>query len=196
MQTYFDGEVTVPLYVGNPYQMKFKVRKHEYTLRDSLWYGLETESDHFLTYEKDTVFSIPGEGENIIFVSSFEFDNRVDRYERTLENMVDVLGVIGGIFEIISIGIFFLVGFFVDSIFEFNLSKRLDLARYRDHSIPPAIVRKDTEKVQNLDAKEDEIKHPEESEALNQLSKTDKPATQTQIGSILTRKRTSGPKKK
>jgi hypothetical protein len=80
-----------------------KARKNEYTLNDALFYGNPLREDHFFSIHEDSKIE-----QNLIaslnyYQVALRYDPRVEVYERTLKNSIDVFGDIGGIFEIVHI---------------------------------------------------------------------------------------------
>ena len=104
VQTFMDNHVD--FHTNDVIQIHsiLNVRRHNYKLNDTLLGNKPPEEGLFysVTTQKNVNY-YAGSDNYIYFHADFMLDSRIDVYERTLKNSIDVLGDIGGIFEIIHI---------------------------------------------------------------------------------------------
>ena len=100
---------------GTTYFMDMYVRKNEYTLYDSI-FGSNHKSDIFYSVEKSRI--IPkGSNQLILAQVSFLVDEQIDQYERTVQTVIEVIGTIGGNYEILRIIFGLFVGMYTSKMF-------------------------------------------------------------------------------
>jgi hypothetical protein len=76
-----------------------------------------------IVYQRDSNFYV-GRSNFYYFHAQFVLNNRIDVYERTLRNSIDVFGDIGGIFEIIHLLLFLPITYFSKKVFEYEISNQ------------------------------------------------------------------------
>jgi len=125
VQYYTDIVVNRPfMYVLNSI-VTLKMRKHRYQLNDNLL-GLNPsdEGKFFSIVKDDDYLTIPPDG-SASFLCRVILDSRIDVYERTLRNSIDVLGDIGGLFEALNILIMLSVAYFVEKMFDHEINRKI-----------------------------------------------------------------------
>ena len=83
------------------------VRKNEYNLYDSVFGFGGDKSGVFYSIESNKI--VPFESNQVYLAQvRFNIDHQIDQYERTVQTIFEVIGIIGGNYEIlrISIGLF------------------------------------------------------------------------------------------
>ena len=89
------------------YTMDMFIRKNEYTLNDNIFRLKETKSGVF--YSMADVRTLPSASNGVELAHiHFHLDSQIDQYERSVQTIIEVIGTIGGNYEIlrISIGLF------------------------------------------------------------------------------------------
>ena len=125
MQYYTDIVVNRPfMYVLNSI-VTLKMRKHRYQLNDNLL-GLNPsdEGKFFSIVKSDDYLTIPLDASSI-FLCTVVLDSRIDVYERTLRNSIDVLGDIGGLFEALHILVMLSIGYFINKMFDHEINRKI-----------------------------------------------------------------------
>ena len=120
---HLDESYYMTLQFNAAYIMNMYVRKNEYTLYDSI-FGLPNEkSDMFYTIEKSQVVPVLF---NEVYLAqvSFHIDHQIDEYERTVQNIFEVVGTIGGNYEILRIIFGLFLGIYTDNMFIRNISNK------------------------------------------------------------------------
>ena len=87
---------------------------NEVYLEDDLFPVLfETEYREFMTFkgltETDTAYSFSDPTNNGVIIAVIHLDNKVNQYKRKVMNFYEVLGLVGGIFELLEISLGFVV---------------------------------------------------------------------------------------
>ena len=82
--------------------MDISVRKNEYTLYDSIFGFNGDKSDVFYSIEKTNVVPFPSDQVHLAQLN-FKIDDQIDQYERTVQTVFEVVGTIGGNYEILRI---------------------------------------------------------------------------------------------
>ena len=78
------------------------VRKNEYNLHDSIFGTSKPKSGVFYTIQNSRTLSSESDGISFGYVS-FELDAQTDQYQRNVRTISDVIGIIGGNYEILRI---------------------------------------------------------------------------------------------
>jgi hypothetical protein len=126
VQTFMDRSF---VFYMNPYmeiQSTLNVRRHNYKLNDNLFGINPSEENVFysIVSNKEMNYYV-GKDNYVYFMAEFTLDNRIDVYERTLRNSIDVFGDIGGIFEIIHLLLFLPIMYLSKRLFEYEISNHL-----------------------------------------------------------------------
>ena len=118
---HLDDSYYMSLNFNAAYVMDMYVRKNEYTLYDSI-FGLAGEkSGMFYSIEKSQV--VPGVFNQFYLAQvSFHIDHQIDQYERTVQNIFEVVGTIGGNYEILRILFGVFLGIYTDNMFIRNIA--------------------------------------------------------------------------
>ena len=89
------------------YIMNMFVRKNEYTLNDNVFGFQESKSGVFYSLVNSRTLPTSSNGADFAHIY-FNLDSQIDQYERTVQTLFEVIGTIGGNYEIlrISIGLF------------------------------------------------------------------------------------------
>jgi hypothetical protein len=126
IQTFLDFEADGYVSPSFQYFSEFNVRRHDYKLNDNLFTSNPSKTGVFYSVAPKRSFNFVGGINNTVyFHAEFKLDSRIDVYERTLRNSIDVLGDIGGIFEIIHLLLLFPISYINSKLFEFEISNRL-----------------------------------------------------------------------
>ena len=103
------------LHFNAAYLMEMYVRKNEYTLYDSI-FSSNYESGVFYSIEKSKI--LPLYNNHVILAQiNFVVDNQIDQYERTVQTVFEVIGIIGGNYEILRIIFGVFIGMYTSTIF-------------------------------------------------------------------------------
>jgi hypothetical protein len=126
VQTFMDRSF---VFFMNPYmqiESILNVRRHNYKLNDNLFGINPSEENVFynIVSNRDMNYYV-GSDNYVYFTAEFTLDNRIDVYERTLRNSIDVFGDIGGIFEIIHLLLFLPITYLSKRLFEYEISNHL-----------------------------------------------------------------------
>jgi hypothetical protein len=126
VQTFMDTQYEFDGHPNMEINAFFNVRRHNYKLNDNLFGINPTEENVFYSavYQRDSNLYV-GRNNYYFFGAQFILDNRIDVYERTLRNSIDVFGDIGGIFEIIHLLLFLPITYFSKKVFEYEISNQL-----------------------------------------------------------------------
>ena len=89
------------------YTMNMFIRKNEYTLNDNIFGLQDTKSGVFYSMADARTLPVASNGADFAHIY-FNLDSQIDEYERTVQTIFEVIGTIGGNYEIlrISIGLF------------------------------------------------------------------------------------------
>lgn len=126
VQTYMDNPVD---FYPDPDETMYSViniRRHNYKLNDNL-FGINPSQEgvfYSAVPQRSINYNI-GVTNDLFFRADFFLDARIDIYERTLRNFIDVLGDIGGIFEIIHLILSLPLTYFSKKLFEYEISSYL-----------------------------------------------------------------------
>jgi hypothetical protein len=126
VQTFMDNPID---FYSDPEVTMFSViniRRHNYRLSDNL-FGINPsqEGKFYSAVSKKNINYNIGRTNDLYFRADFILDSRIDVYERILRNSIDVLGDIGGIFEIIHLLLFLPLTYFSKKLFEYEISNHL-----------------------------------------------------------------------
>ena len=87
---------------GAAFMMDLYIRKNEYTLYDSIFGSNGDESDVFYSLDKTKVVPFLSDQVRLALIN-FRIDDQIDQYERTVQTVFEVVGTIGGNYEILRI---------------------------------------------------------------------------------------------
>jgi len=125
VQYYTDTIVNRPLmYVFNTI-MNLKMRKHVYHLNDNLLGLNPSDEGTFFSVVKEDEYLMYSTNTTAFFLCTIVLDSRIDVYQRTLRNSIDVLGDIGGLFEALHILVMLSLGYFVKKMFDHEINKKI-----------------------------------------------------------------------
>lgn len=98
------------------------VNNNEYELYDNLiWSDTVTKTGEFLTFDKNTQGVLPNNSDDNFMIIDFKQSDKVNQYERHVYTFFDLMGNIGGFFEIFEIAFAVFVGYFSSKIYEHSL---------------------------------------------------------------------------
>lgn len=105
--------------------MNIYVEKNEYTTSDD-YLGLSTpKTGEFFRADEFTVDKFPKNSEYV--VSSYIYmSSKINQYERQVMSFMDIIGLIGGFFELFQVIAGFFIEYFVSKIFAFSLVNNLE----------------------------------------------------------------------
>ena len=90
------------------YVMNMFIRKNEYTLNDNIFGLQEDKSGVFYSLVDSQTLPVASNGADFAHIY-FNLDSQIDQYERTVQTIFEVIGTIGGNYEILRI----LIGLFL-----------------------------------------------------------------------------------
>ena len=102
--------------------MDISVRKNEYTLYDSIFGFNGDKSDVFYSIEKTNVVPLSSDQVHLAQLN-FKIDDQIDQYERTVQTVFEVVGTIGGNYEILRIWFGLFVGMYTNKMFNNEVAK-------------------------------------------------------------------------
>ena len=142
--------------------IKLKVREHEVVLEDSVWPSLiDTDPVKFIsiqdyTLEKEVSPDLPG-----MFLVMLEKDSLIDQHNRRVLNILEVTGILGGIFEIFEIGFGFLLGVYASYVFKREMYLDILNAQNKYLKLEDSINKLE-EKIENYKAPDSQDEESEE----------------------------------
>ena len=99
---HIDDTHYLTLNFNTAYILDMYVRKNEYTLYDSIFGAFGDESGVFYSIEKSKTVPLESNQYNLAQIR-FHIDHQIDQYERTVQTVFEVIGIIGGNNEILRI---------------------------------------------------------------------------------------------
>ena len=99
------------------YILEMYVRKSEYTLHDSIFGSSGDKSDEFYSIEKSRMIPV-GNNQFTLAQIRFHIDHQIDQYERTVQTVFEVVGIIGGNYEILRIWFGLFIGMYTSKMFD------------------------------------------------------------------------------
>ena len=102
--------------------------KNEYTKNDNpFWF--EQEQGFFYSFDRfqlDTYKIALNHSESTLLYSKISISEEIDIYERSVFTFLDLIGQIGGIYELLEVSAAFFVGYYNSKIFSYELVNKLN----------------------------------------------------------------------
>ena len=117
------------LSVKGAYILDMYVRKNEYTLYDSIFGFTGDKSDVFYSIEKSKIVPLDSNEINLAQIR-FHVDHQIDQYERTVQTVFEVIGTIGGNYEILRIIFGLFLGMYTGKMFNQNVVNNYKVVTY------------------------------------------------------------------
>ena len=108
-------------------EFAYPIKANEYTFNDDVYDLGNSESGRFYTIQKPEFPTTDLIHDDLVFKKIiFKLDNEYDDYERSVLTLFEVIGIVGGVYEIIYLIFKFIVPIFSVRIFHYYLVSRLN----------------------------------------------------------------------
>ena len=129
VKNFYDESISIKIHTRIRSKMNVKVTKNDYQISSGIFQYSEPESKSFYTIESEKVeiedylfdkLSKPGDE---LLTIRFEASFRVNVYETTILNLVDIFGMVGGLFEIFQVFTGVMLGLFTERLLKRDFSR-------------------------------------------------------------------------
>lgn len=127
IKTYFDDKTVMYASLSMTAIMDVRIRTNQYTLNDNILLRNPSEVGEFLSFSYDLVQTRTKlSTDTILCQIRFSMDDRIDIHERTVTTLFDVIGTVGGFFEISEVILAILVSYCANRFYEISITKHLE----------------------------------------------------------------------
>ena len=105
----------------------YRVRRNQAHLNDNIWLGVQgksTQMEFYSAYKDNYLISEIGTEQTLLQIY-FNLDVHIDQYQRTVFSFLDLLGFIGGLFQIFKMFGFTFAFYFANKSYYFSVLSRL-----------------------------------------------------------------------